>query len=87
MLCLMLMLTHIQDQVLTSNLFLQALSSGKIGDSIVFVPDADGHLAEARELCYDDAPWMAHNDARLIHPDISNQVRASVLCCSGGGPG
>lgn len=53
---------------------LQALSTGKIGDSTIFVPDADGHLIEARDLCYDDAPWMAHKDARLIHPDISNQV-------------
>ncbi|KAK9856110.1 hypothetical protein WJX84_004825 [Apatococcus fuscideae] len=56
----------------------QALSSGKIGDSTIFVPDAEGHLTEASNCCFNDAPWMAHKDARLIHPDISNQVAAKM---------
>lgn len=55
----------------------QALSSGKIGDSTIFLPDADGQLTEASNCCFNDAPWMAHKDARLVHPDISNQVGIS----------
>ena len=41
----------------------------------LMVPDAQGIMAKASELVYNDAPWVPHQRARFVHARLSHQVR------------
>ena len=55
----------------------QALSDMPFSAQRLHVLDERCALAPARDLAYNDAPWVpAQQDARFVHPKLSNQVPA-----------
>jgi hypothetical protein len=40
----------------------------------LYILDAQGQLASAPDLVYNDAPWMPDQQARFVHSKISNEV-------------
>ena len=52
------------------------------GAQHLHVPDAQGCLAPAGDLVYNDAPWLdaATAAVRTVHPNISNEARSFNLC-------
>ena len=49
---------------------------------ILFLPDSDAILAPTSALFFNDAPWLAEADARLVHPDISLDLAEAMLAQS-----
>lgn len=41
----------------------------------IYIPDVGGLLAPAKDLVFNDAPWLgAHPEIRFVHPKLSHEV-------------
>lgn len=58
----------------------QSSVSGKYSVGAILIPDSSGVLMPAKDLVYNDAPWLAKSVAglagmrRLVHPEIENEL-------------
>ena len=50
------------------------------GGAAPHIPDARGVLAPAKDLVFNDAPWVPDQRARFVHARLSHQVLVVPLC-------
>ncbi|KAL2612990.1 hypothetical protein R1flu_024682 [Riccia fluitans] len=64
-------------EALAEILSAQGTSTSKYLLGMMLIPDASGVLVPAKDLVYNDAPWLAKSVSgmrRLVHPDIDNEL-------------
>lgn len=45
----------------------------------LYILDSRGTLGPARDLVYNDAPWVPDQHFRFVHPKLSNEVQLVLL--------
>lgn len=81
--------TLLEDNLLTAIALTECLGSALVGASpraalqadivkTAVLPDAEGAFAPASQLYINDAPWLAHEDLRMVHPDVPTEAAAAL---------